>query len=312
MYPEAVERFRAIVKAQQESWVSRFDLALALLNADEAKEAAAILVRLMDERPQDAKLKALLAAAYEFSGEHEKALSAYRAAVIADPDNPDLRLDYARLLMEMDRYAEAASIVQAGIERSPDSYALNIRQGSIETLQGRLADARRSFSAAIEKHPEISLGYFALAQSYMRDGQDQQALDVLATAHRRSQPDAKLEYLEGLVLAHLGRRDDAMSALRASIQLDGGVAEPHYELGRLLFEGGSLEAAKAEFERAATLAPDHANVFYQLSRIYGRLGDAKQSAEMAQHTQQLLAQSREKALQDQRAKLNGFQEVHRP
>jgi tetratricopeptide (TPR) repeat protein len=148
--------------------------------------------------------------------------------------------------------------------------------------------------------------------SYMRDGHDQQALDVLMTAHRKAQPDAKIEYLEGLVLAHLGRRDEAMAALRDSIRLAAGVAETHYELGRLYFEGGSLEPAKAEFERAAALAPDHANAFYQLSRIYGRLGDAKKSAEMAQRTQQLLAQSRGKALEEQRAKLTGFQEVHRP
>jgi tetratricopeptide (TPR) repeat protein len=312
MYPEAVERFRIIEKTQQESWASRIDLALALLNADEAKEAAAILARLADERPNDKRATALLAWAYELAGENTKALGAYRAAVIADPDNADLRLDYARLLMETDRYAEAASIIQAGIERAPDSYALTIRQGSIETLQGRLADARRSFRAAIEEHPEISLGYFALAQSYMRDGHDQQALDVLATAHMRSQPDAKIEYLEGMVLAHLGRRDEAVAALRESIRLDAAVAEPHYELGRLLFEGGSFEPAKAELGRAAVLAPDHANAFYQLSRIYGRLGDAKKSAEMAQQTQRLLAQSREKALEEQRAKLTGFQEVHRP
>jgi tetratricopeptide (TPR) repeat protein len=312
MYPEAVERFRIIEKTQQGSWASRIDLALALLNADEAKEAAAILARLADERPNDKRATALLAWAYELAGENTKALGAYRAAVIADPDNADLRLDYARLLVETDRYAEAASIIQAGIERAPDSYALTIRQGSIETLQGRLADARRSFRAAIEDHPEISLGYFALAQSYMRDGHDQQALDVLATAHMRSQPDAKIEYLEGMVLAHLGRRDEAVAALRASIRLDAAVAEPHYELGRLLFEGGSFEPAKAELGRAAVLAPDHANAFYQLSRIYGRLGDAKKSAEMAQQTQRLLAQSREKALEEQRAKLTGFQEVHRP
>lgn len=104
----------------------------------------------------------------------------------------------------------------------------------------------------------------------MRDGRDQQALDVLATAHKRSQPDAKIEYLEGMVLAHLGRRDEAVAALKESIRLDAAVAEPHYELGRLLFEGGSLEPAKVELGRAAALAPDHANAFYQLSRIYGR------------------------------------------
>lgn len=312
MYPDAVERFRVIEKAQQGSWVSRVDLALALLNADEAREAAAILARLVEERPNDKKATALLASAYELAGDNEKALGAYRTAVIADPDNADLRLDYARLLMEMDRYAEAASIVQAGIERSPDSYALTIRRGSIETLQGKLADAQRSFRAAIDEHPEISLGYFALAQSYMRYGHDQQALAVLAMAHGKSRPDAKMEYLEGMVLEHLGRRDEAIMALRESIRLDAAVAEPHYELGRLLFEGGSPEPAKGELERAAALAPDHANAFYQLSRIYGRLGDAKKSAEMAQQTQRLLAQSREKALEEQRAKLTGFQEVHRP
>lgn len=312
MYPEAVERFRVIVKSEPGSWAARYDLALALLNADASKEAAEILAELTRERPKDAKVLALQACAYEISGQQKQALEAYRAATIVDPENTDLRLDAARLLMEMDRYAEAVAIVQAGLEQSSDPYALKMREGAIENLQGKLGDARRSFEEAIAMDPEIGLGYFALAQSYMRDGHDQQALDVLETARERAQPDAKIAYLRGLILSHLGRPDEAEAAFRESIRMDAGAAEPHYELGLLLLGDGSLTPAKVELERAAALAPEHANAFYQLSRLYARLGDAKKSAEMAQQTERLLTKSREKTLEQQRAKLTGFEEVHQP
>ena len=81
------------------------------------------------------------------------------------------------------------------------------------------------------------------------------------------------------------------------------VADSHYELGKLLAQDGQLQPAKNEFEQAVALAPNHANAFYQLSKIYSRLGDKAAADKMARRTQELLAQSRANALQQQKAML---------
>ncbi|MBV8277418.1 MAG: tetratricopeptide repeat protein [Verrucomicrobia bacterium] len=65
----------------------------------------------------------MLGAAYEARGVYPKALKSYASAVRNDPDNPDLYLGYTRLLMDLDRYGEAAYIVQQGMKSAPDTYA---------------------------------------------------------------------------------------------------------------------------------------------------------------------------------------------
>ena len=139
----------------------------------------------------------LLGAAYEANGDYPKALKAYASAVRNDPKS-DLYLDYTRLLMDLDRYGDAAQIVQQGIKNTPDAYALNIRLGSIDMTLGQYDQARQLFQKAIHQHPDIALGYVALAQTYMRDGKDQDAAKLLADTRGKIPPDAMLEYIYGL------------------------------------------------------------------------------------------------------------------
>jgi tetratricopeptide (TPR) repeat protein len=193
---------------------------------------------------------------------------------------------------------------------SADTYALQVRKGSIEMQQANYSSARQSFQSSIQAHPEISLGYFALAQCAMKEDHDQEAVDVLTLAEAKAAPDAKVDYLKGIALSHLGRRDEAVAALQKSIQLDGSVAESHYELGRQLLDAGQIQPAKKEFERVIAIAPQHANAFSELSKIYSKLGDKESAARMARETQTLLADRRSRAMQTQKANITGFQEVH--
>ncbi len=303
-YAEATERFRWIVKAVPDSWSAKEDLAISLLNGNQQQAAIPVLEEVVRERPSDSNAWALLGSAYELSGNNEKSLDAYRAAVTADPENPDRYLDYARLLMDLDRYDEAAQIIQAGIGHAVDPYVLDIRKGSILMLQGNYAEARVTFQNAIQQHPEISLGYYALAQCEMKDGRAQEAEAVLNGALVKAPGDAKIDFLYGVVLSQLGKKDQAISAMKRSIARDSHVAESHYQLGMLLEEDGQLQPAKSEFEQAIALAPNHANAFYQLSKIYGRLGDKASAEKMASRTKDLLAQARANALQQQKTMLS--------
>ena len=312
MYPAAVARFRRIVEVQPASWTAKFDLAVALIDANELPEAIGVLEPLATERSNDAKLFTLLGAAYEATGDYPRALKAYASAVQNDPDNSDLYLDYTRLLMDLDRYGEAAQIVQQGIKNAQDAYALNLRLGSIDMTLGQYDHARQLFQKAINEHPDIALGYVALAQAYMRDGKDADAAKLLADVRGKLPPDAMVEYFYGLALSHLSQNDKAIAALQRSVQLDPKVAESHYELGKLYFQLEQIPQARGEFECVLAIAPDHANAHYQLSRVYARLGETSKSKEMAAETQALLARQREAALQAQRARLGGFQAPEEP
>ena len=52
---------------------------------------------------------------------------------------------------------------------------------------------------------------------------------------------------------------------------------PHYELGKLLVNSRQLTQAAQELNQAATYDPGLGSAYYQLSRVYARLGETKKS-----------------------------------
>src|ERR1700757_1573112 len=122
-------------------------------------------------------------------------IDTYQKAIGADPINPDRYLDCTRLLIDLDRYSEATSIIEHGITLVPDDYPLTIRLGAIAMMQGNREKARDTYRKAIAEHPTLALGHVALAQTYMKEGNDQQALKILTEARSIVPRDFALEYV---------------------------------------------------------------------------------------------------------------------
>ena len=74
----------------------------------------------------------------------------------------------------------------------------------------------------------------------------------------------------GLILAGIGRIDDAIAAHRRAIELNGDFAEAHNNLGNALVKIGRLDEAEAEFRRTLVLRPDYANAHSNLGVVLHR------------------------------------------
>jgi tetratricopeptide (TPR) repeat protein len=298
MYGESAARYRHIVEMQP-SEQNRYNLALALVKAKQTQQALPLLASLTAEHATDANMLSDVASAYESAGETSLALDTWQKAIAADPTNPDRYLDCTRLLIDLDRYQEATDIVQRGIPLVPDDYPLTIRLGAIEMMTGNHAQARESYRKAIAEHPGIALGYVAVAQSYMKEGNDDEALKVLTDARAAVPRDFALEYVFGLVSFQLGQQKQAMEALKNAEELQPTVVEPHYQLGLLYMKQQEWKDAQAEFEQVLKLDPNNAPTYYQLSRTYQRLGEGDKAQQMAKQASQLTKTQREDAIKTQ-------------
>ena len=283
----------------QPSWQNQYNLALALVKAKQVKEALPLLSSLTAEHANDANLLSDIASAYESAGENSLALVTWQKAIAADPANPDRYLDCTRLLIDLDRYKEATEIVQRGISLVPDDYPLTIRLGAIEMMTGNHAQARESYRKAIAEHPALALGYVAVAQSYMKEGNDGEALKVLTDARGVVPRDFALEYVFGLVSFQLGQQKQAMEALKSAEELQPAVVEPHYQLGLLYMKLQQWKEAQQEFEQVLKLDPGNAPTYYQLSRTYQRLGESDKAQQMAKQASLLTKTQREDAIRTQ-------------
>lgn len=306
IYSEPVKIFQHMREAQPTSWVARYDLAVALIQDSRPAEALPVLAPLALERPADERILDLLGNVYESVGKLPEALEAYKKAVAADPGNNDSYLDYTRLLMDVDRYDDAAALIQQGIRNSPDAYALEIRLGAIDLMRGENDAAQQSFQKAITEHPEIALGYVALAKAYMQVGKDKEAADMLSNARKKLARDFALEYVYGLVSEQIGNTEEAINALKNAEQMQPAIVEPHYQLGKLYMDAGDWEKARSELERVIMLAPTHAQAHYQLSRVYKQLGDMNKAREMQTRADELMNAERNAALAAERKRLNAL------
>ena len=303
MYVESAERFRRIVQMQPGSWENQYNLAVALLRAKESAQAFPLLASMMAANSNDANILTKLASVYESAGNSPLALEAYRKAILADPQNPDRYLDCSRLLMDLNRYKEALDIVERGISNSRDDYPLTVRLGAVEMMMGDRAKAQETYRRAIAEHPEIPLGYVALAQSYMKEGDDQDALKTLAAGRAIVPRDFELEYVFGLASSKSGLQNQAMAAFKSAEQLDPNVVEPHYQLGIMYMKLQQWSNAQTEFNQVLKLDPHRAAAYYQLSRAYARTGQLEKAHQMAMLGSQLEQAEQADAIKAEKVRL---------
>jgi len=190
LYPQTVTRLRRIADMNPANWVNRYNLADAMLEAGQNEEAVSLLESLAAEKAANATVLSLLGSAYQNAGKPERALDSYRLAVAADPGNHDYYLDYARMLADLNRYDESEQFIESSLRQFGDDYALTIRLGALQMMQGKLAEARLTFRKAIDANPGMALGHVALAQTYLRERRDGDAAKELAETRAKFPPDA--------------------------------------------------------------------------------------------------------------------------
>jgi tetratricopeptide (TPR) repeat protein len=306
LYGQAVGCFQRIASLDP-SWESRYNLALALLYDGKFAEASALLSALHNERPANADALMFLGSAFEMQEKMPEALEAYRSAAIADPSNPDRTLDYTRLLMDMDRYDEAIEFIQSGMAESAATSPLKLRLGAVEMIKGDYAAAREAFHAALAENSELDAAYVGLAQTYAREGNDAQAIQILESARDKRPGHYLLEYYVGLLASRLNREGEAVAALERAAQLEPKSPDPLFELGKLYGSKQDWTRARQAFEHVIQLNPDFAPAHYQLSQVYAHLGLHAAAAQEAQQTHTLVDAQRGDALRKQRERAGNFQ-----
>jgi protein O-GlcNAc transferase len=306
LYHEAVHCFRRIASLDP-SWESRYNLSLALLYDGQYAEASILLASLHTERPASADTLMFLGSAFEMQQKMPEALDAYRAAVVADPSNPDRMLDYTRLLMDSDRYDEAIEAVQTGMGETPTTAPLQLRLGAVEMLKANYPAAREAFQAALATDPQLDAAYVGLAQTYAREANDAEAIRILEAARARLPGRYSLQYYFGLLASRLGREQEAIAALESASQLEPKSLDPSYELGKIYLARQDWPRARQSLEHVVELNPQFQPAHYQLSHVYAHLGLNEKVAQEVQQTRVLVNAQREEALRKQRERAASFQ-----
>jgi serine/threonine protein kinase/Flp pilus assembly protein TadD/type II secretory pathway component PulJ len=319
---EAIAFFRVAVALRPKAEVAYIDLAIALMEKDDAEAAIVVCRRGLEINPDFTALRANLgtalfnkgnyqAALAEFRqvarrqptfaeihhnignalhelGKHEEALIAYRRAITLNPGLPELHTTLSLALSEQGKLAEAETTARKVINRQPKSAEAHFALGRALGGQGKYAEAETAFRKAIALRPDIeAAAHYNLGIVLSKQGKVREAAAAFRQAIRLDPAHAEAHHNLGHSLATLGKPAEAEVEFRAAIGLKPALAETRVNLGNVLLAQGKAQEAENAFREALRLKPAHVDAHYNLGQVLARAGKASEALEHFQEVMRL-------------------------
>ena len=97
--------------------------------AQHAKDAIATLQPLLQENTIDANVLALAASAYEADGNTPEAVRLLRQAIVANPHDINLYLDFANVSLDHQSFQVGVDMINVGLGAEPNAAPLYVARG---------------------------------------------------------------------------------------------------------------------------------------------------------------------------------------
>jgi tetratricopeptide (TPR) repeat protein len=227
---EAIKSFRRVLELQPRHTLARYNLALVLQRADRLPEALDELGRALaiDPRPE---VHYTLGVIYWHQGELDRAVSALRAAVAAQPDYADAHFALGAVLKAKRDWDGAAASLRRAIALRPDLSAAHYTLAQVLQLRGDDRDARAHFDEAERLRRQAQLEqeagvWTAVGTQKLDDGEILDALDCFRRATTAFEAYAPAHYQMGRALERLGQPDAARVAFARARQLNPSLVPP--------------------------------------------------------------------------------------
>jgi tetratricopeptide (TPR) repeat protein len=162
----------------------------------------------------------------------------------------------ARLLVSMDRSAEALEVYDRALLYKPNTESLLLARGSLLESDGDLDDALNDFRRAVDITPDSALALNALGYTLAnRTKRYREAHRYIKRALELDPDNAAIIDSMGWVQYRRGRLPDALTYLERAYEL---MPDPEISahLGEVLWAHGDLEAAKQIWGQALQEHPD--------------------------------------------------------
>lgn len=162
----------------------------------------------------------------------------------------------------------------AAAAQAPDTNVdESIRNGVAAFERGDLDAARSIFGSVLEREPDNVTAIYELAYTLVTQGEPEEALRVVDEALGRDlEPVPEFFTLSASVLDNLGRQNEAIDRFEQGIAAFPNDHGLHLNLGVTQVRSGDMAAARATFERAAALQPEHPSAHFYLGHLYADEG----------------------------------------
>lgn len=254
-------------------------LASIQLMAHKPQDALATLGPLLQGSDADAETLELASKAYEDNKDTPQAVSTLRQAILLDPGNVNLYLDFANLSYAHDSFQVGINVVSDGISLQPKAAPLYFARGVLYVQLSQYDKAEADFEKAYELDPSQSLTSAAQGLAAAQANDLDRALAKVQASLARKPNDAFLLYLQADILAQKGAEPStpefqaAMRSARQAVALQPTLGAARGVLATLYLQAGQYNEAIEQCRKALQSDPKDRTSVYHLIQALRKTGN---------------------------------------
>jgi len=280
-------------------------------------DALETLKPLVESPAADAETLELASSAYEDIGDTPRAVSALRQAIVLDPRNPNLYLDFATVAFAHQSFQVGIDVINDGLGLQPRAAALYLARGVLHVQLAEYDAAEADFEKANELDASQSLSAAAQGLAAMEANDLDRARAAIEKQLARQPDDALLLYVRADILSQQGAEPGtpefaaALSSAKKAVSLKPSLAAARGVLAKLYLQAGQTQPAIEQCRKALATDPDDQTTVYRLIQALRKSGNAAEIPDLLKRLATLREEAARKERERYRYKLIEGERVQR-
>lgn len=207
-----------------------------------------------------------------------EAVTEYKNAVKAGPNDASLRWKLAKAAMESKDIRLAFQQLQKTVELDPNNYEAKGKLGEIYLLVGKSEEAARIADNLVVGWPKVPEGYVLKSGLSLRAGKIDEAISQMKTAAALASDKYKFMLVVGNFYLLKRDRKSALEWYDKALAASPNAPEVHVTRGNFHFAVGEMEDGEKEYRKAIELSKDKEDLRISLAENYlyqGRIEDSE-------------------------------------
>jgi tetratricopeptide (TPR) repeat protein len=265
-------------------------------------DAVATLQPLLDAGHPSVDTLQLFSNAAEDAGDTPRAVSTLRQAILLDPRNVSLYLDFANISFAHESFQVGIDVISEGMLLQPRAAPLYVARGVLYVQLAEYDKAEADFEKAYELDPHQSLSTAAQGLAAVQANDLDHALASIQAKLERKPNDALLLYLQAEVLSEKGAEVGtpefqlALRSAKRAVSLQPTLATARGVLAKLYMQAGQPAEAAKQCREALKSDPKNQAALYRLIQALRKTGQTSDIPDLLKR----LAQLREDATREER------------
>jgi tetratricopeptide (TPR) repeat protein len=252
-------------------------LGMAHYGLSEFSAATPYLKHAADRDAQNLELRLALAHSCLWSKQYPCVLAVYREILLLNAESAEADMLAGEAEDEMQNRGGAIQQFRAAVKADPKQPEVHFGLGYLLWTQHQYDEAISEFKTELANHPHHVQAQIYLGDAYMQKGNSEAALAVLEHVASLA-PSMWFAHLDlGIVYSEAGRYPEALREFQEAAKLAPNEANVHWRLARLYKTMGKDAEAKAEFAKARNIHTAESQDLLQKMRPPARAPDPDES-----------------------------------